>query len=127
MATVPHLAEHINADAMRITWSHLANGDVGQPFSGMSEYADRSVFVFGDGGAAFDGGSVSIQGSPNFLVDAANAHWETLNSPSETPLNISSNKARAILEYAESIRPSAVGGGGMNVTVIVNAKRIRRG
>lgn len=126
MATINHVVEHINSDAMRVTWAHLTNGDVGQPFSGLSEYADRSVFVFGDGGSAFDGGSVTIQGSPNFVKDAAAAYWDTINSPSETPLNIASNKIRAVLEYVESIRPSAAGGAAMNVTVVLVAKRLRR-
>lgn len=121
MAVKKPTQEHINDDAMRITWAHIGAGDTCEPFSGMSEYADRSVSVFDAGGSGFNGGSITIQGSPNYLSVGANAYWDTLNSPSETPLNITSSKIRAILEYVESIRPSpnAVG----DVTVILNVKR----
>lgn len=123
MATIKPTVEHINDDAMRVTWE-LTTNDVGEAFSGMHEYADRSVSVFGSGGSNFNGGSVTIQGSPDFTANGASAFWDTLNSPSETPLNITSNKIRGVLEYVESIRPVAAGVG--QVKVVLNCKRLRR-
>lgn len=126
MGTIKATVEHINDDAMRVTWLNMAATDIGEAFSGMHEYADRSVSVFQGGGSGFNGGTITIQGSPNFVKDGIGAFWSTLNSPSETPLLITSDKIRGVLEYVESIRPLA-GAGIDNVTVILNCKRLRRG
>jgi hypothetical protein len=125
MATIPALVEFPTTDAMRITWANMNTGDVGEAVSSMHEYADRSVIAIDAGGGGFGGGSITLQGSPNHIKDAATAFWETIHSPSETPIIITANGWRAVLEYVESIRPAA-SAAIANVTVILICKRMRR-
>lgn len=84
------------------TWANVTSADTCHAVS-LSEYADRSVHVYG----TFDSATVTIQGSNN-----DGSSFATLADPTETTISISSERIRAILENTVLIRPSAAGGGG---------------
>lgn len=114
MATITPVMTRPNDDAIKVTWSAIANGDTIQAFHGFSEYADRSVQV----GGTIDSSTVVIQGSNDGTTFA------TLNDPLGNALSFTSAGLKAILEYVEFIKIATSGGGGsQNVDVTLIAKR----
>jgi hypothetical protein len=118
MATVqPAIEEQLAgstspAGTSRITWSGMANGDVGAPVRYHS-HADRSVQVAGVFGT---GGTVLIEGS----VDEAN--FATLSDPQGIALSLTAAKVKAISEMTTVVRPRVSAGDGttaLTVTMIV--------
>lgn len=115
MATIAFTRSFPEAMSQRvgiITWSSLAAGDDGQPFS-VGQFADRTVQVVG----TITGGNITIQGS----LDGAN--WHTLTDPQGNPLVFTAAGLEAVTELTYFIRPLASGGlTGSGVGVILAAK-----
>jgi hypothetical protein len=118
MPTITPVQEIANDDFTKIVWSGIANGDTILPFSGLSEYSDRSVQV---GGADLDGSTVLIQGSNDQVS------FFTLNDPLGNVLSFTSAGLLHVLEYTDHVRPAIAGGGGsQSVDITMIAKRTRR-
>lgn len=66
--------------------------------------SDKSIHVFGTFGAA---GSVALHGSNN---DGAN--FDALNTPASTPIAITANGIKAVLENTQQVKPVLTGGDG---------------
>lgn len=108
----------------KITWSSMANGDVGVGPDGAtgkgfrsSEYSDRSIQVKGTFGV---GGNVIIEGSND-----GGTTWATLNDAFGNALGtITAAGIKQITEMAEMIRPKvSAGDGTTSLTVILYARK----
>jgi hypothetical protein len=97
-----------------IQWSGLLNGDTGQPYEFSGKYPDKSVQAFGTFGAS---PHCYIKGT-NELV-AAPAHFQVLNDPQGTALDLVAEKVEQVLENTNLIRPEAAGDGTLNLTVLL--------
>jgi hypothetical protein len=95
-----------------VQWGPMAISDIGAPITETSNivgHADRSVQVEGNFGI---GGNVAITGSND------GTHFQVLNDPSMTPLNIVSPRIRAILEATRQIAPLVTAGDGTTAVVV---------
>ena len=80
---------------VNIIWEALAGDTEGDSFT-LAAHSDKTVHVFG----AFDGATVSLQGSNDPLAetDPANADWQELLDPLGNVISISANELVQILE-----------------------------
>jgi len=85
-----------------VTWSNVTAADTCHPVQ-YPEYGDRSVHVYG----TFDGARVQIQGSNNGGVS-----FTALADPTETTIQLTTERIKAILENTDFIMPVISGGGG---------------
>ena len=102
-----------NSDTIIVVWSGVTEADDMLAAQGLSEHADRSVEVSGSLGGA----TVTIQGS-----NGGSAYF-TLNDPLGNALSFAANGLKAILEYAEYIKPVRTGGSSASINVTLIAKR----
>jgi len=92
-----------NANAKRIKWTGLLNGDVGDGVE-YNQYGDRSVQVTGTFGA---GGSVSLKGSND-----GGTTWVVLTDPQGNALTFTAAGLEAVSEFTQLIRPEVTAGDG---------------
>ena len=93
---------------LKITWTGLANGDTGEPFT-LAQYADRSVQIVGTFGV---GGTLVFEGS----IDGTT--YNVLSDPQGNDLSFTAGKIEAISELVLKIRPRvSAGDGSTNLTV----------
>lgn len=78
-----------------ITWAGMRVGDDGKPQE-MTDYADRSVQVFGTYGV---GGAVRLEGSND------GAHWAVLSDPQGNELLLGEDSVRMVAEITRYVRP----------------------
>jgi len=119
MSTINGAVQDINNDksVMRIVWADLAQNDDGAKVK-MSEYADRSVQVFGTFGA---GGTVRIEGSND-----GGTTWAVLSDPQGNALDVTTAKIEAVTEIVQMLRPRVTAGDGTtSLTVALIARRAR--
>jgi hypothetical protein len=102
-------------NSVLVTWANLANGDVGAPFMGL-EYTDRTVQVSGNFGTTV---TLTMQGSND------NSNWDSLTDPQANAIAKTAQGIEAILEAPIYIRPSAGGGSGGAINVLMVCKRNR--
>lgn len=116
MTTVSPSTVFIGKEVVKITWTPLANGDVGASES-PSRYTDKTVQVKGTFGV---GGSVSIEGSND-----GGTTWHTLNDSrgEGNALTFTSADTRAIAENPQLMRANCTAGDGTtSLTVIIVAR-----
>lgn len=105
MATVSHSVENIDGNVRIVTWASLANGDVGQAYTGAS-FSDCSVQVYGTFGT---GGNARLQGSQE---TGTPANWVTLTDPNATALNMTTAALNQVLQRCYVMRPNITAGDG---------------
>ena len=115
MATIQPTVTFPSSDSVKVVWTTVTENDTAATYSGMSEYADRTVQFTG------------TPGSSTMLFEGSNddTNFVTLNDPLGTAISLSSNGLRQVLEYTESVRPRFTGGSGQSVTTTLVAKRMR--
>lgn len=117
MAVVAYTVEALKTWKDRahvITWSSLANGDVGSALE-MPGSPDRSIQVVGTFGS---GGNLRIQGSND------GSNWSTLTDPQGNDINLTASKIEQIMEVVRYMRPNVTAGDGTtNLTVSILIRR----
>ena len=115
MATITPTPATLGDYAIKMTWTPMANGDVGSPFD-MMNYADRSVQVLGTFGA---GGNLRWEGSNDLGTT-----WATLTDPQGNALDFTTAKIEQVMELAHWVRPKVTNGDGSTaITVVLVARR----
>jgi len=119
MATVTPTVQYIpngQANAVLVTWSNMANGDVGAPVEGV-DYADRTVQFGGTFGV---GGSVTFEGSNN------NSAYVALTDPQGNAITKTAAALEVIEEGPRYARPNVTAGDGSTaITVTLWGRRSR--
>lgn len=119
MATItPSVENGVDGDPsiVRVTWTNMANGDDGSPVR-MSQWADRSIQVFGTFGA---GGSARWEGTN---TDAA-TNFAALTDPQGNSLDFTTAKIEQVTEAVTQARPRVTAGDGTtSLTVVMLARR----
>lgn len=116
MSTKPTVTS-LNDDAVRVSWGPLVQGDTCDAFSGLSEYADRSVQIKG----TFGGATLAVKGSND------GSNFETLTDPLGSAISRTTDGLKQITEYTHLVNPVLTGGdGNTSITVTLVAKRQRR-
>lgn len=115
MATIERNITEAPGDGFVVTWSDMADADVGQALAGYGS-PDRCVQVAG----TFDGATVAVQGSND------GTNWETLRDPLGNALTFTAEGLRGVLEVPRYVRPEVSGGGAstdVNVVLFVRGHR----
>lgn len=125
MPTIPveTTDDYIQNRSTYITWSNMANGDVGE-YLKFAGHADKTMQVFGTFGT---GGSLTFEGSndPRVVTDPNNAVWFTMNDPQTLPLVKTSAGGDLIIENPIYMRPRVDSGDGTtSLTVIIACKAV---
>ena len=111
MPTITHVGSTIRTDGngkvTKALWETMLTGDVGTAVPN-SNYADRSVQVFG----TFGGATVTMQGSND-----GGTTWSTLNDTAGVALTFSAAGIKQVLEVSQMIRPSVAGGAAADLDV----------
>ena len=102
-------------DAMAVTWTPMATGDVGANF-GRPDYADRTIQFTG----TFGGATAVLEGSNDGV------NFFTLNDPVGNALSFTAAALKQIAEATAFVRPHITGGGGVTITAILMARRTLR-
>lgn len=113
-AISPSLTQPTTGQILVVTWTPLANGDVGVT-ADYPRWADRNVQVFGTFGA---GGSLKIEGSNN------GSNWATLTDMAGNTAVFTAAGIKMIQENVMWIRPSVTAGDGTTaLTAVMIARR----
>ena len=113
MAIVTPKIEHMGGSAVRVTWQNMLNGDVGAEVS-YTLHQDRSVQVVGTLGV---GGSVTMNGSNDGI------NFVPLTDLRGNNLVLTAPRIEQIEDCSFALKPSVVGDGSTNVTVILFARK----
>ena len=102
-----------DGSTLRVVWTPVSEADTCAPVA-MSDYADKSIHVFG----TFGSGTVALHGSND-----NGANYAALNDPGGTVIGIATAaKIKAVLENTEWIKPVTSGGTGQSLSVAVVAR-----
>lgn len=118
MATIPvsDSNELNRAGTRRAEWDALTTGDDGQPID-WSEFADRSVQVYG----TFGGATVTMQGSNDPGPTPTN--WNTLTDLQGNALAFTAAGLEMIAEPTCWVRPVVTGGAGTSINIQMFLRR----
>ena len=114
MATINWTKTEIQGGGHVITWTNMANGDVGQAFVGGGA-ADRSVQIRGTWGT---GGSTTLKGSND------GTNYLALTDPQGNAITKTADALEAVMELAAYTRPEVTAGDGTTaITVSLFVKK----
>jgi hypothetical protein len=109
MATVPAQTTNPAPEVIALTWSGMANGDVGGQASA-PQFADKSVQASGTFTA------LTIEGSND------GTNWATLHDNTGAALTFTGPGIKVVLENTLFMRPNTITAGAADVKVIVIGK-----
>lgn len=117
MATRNPTVTFVGNDTIVFSYGGMLNGDDGAPISpNHSNYADRSVEVFGTFGV---GGSVTVEGAPD-----PGSTYAALRNASSVTLAITAAGHEQILEVPAFTRPRVTAGDGTtSLTVVITCRK----
>jgi hypothetical protein len=98
---------------VQVVWPALANGDDGSPVE-LAAWADRSVQIEG---AAFGGGTLTLQGSND------GTNWQILTDPQGNDIAKTAADLEQVTELTRYVRPILAGGAAGAVTITFLSRR----
>lgn len=120
MPEILYSTETLGPGVILVTWSNMAEGDIGQPFDA-ALLPDKSVHVYGQFGT---GGTILIEGANKLVKPLITDTLPALRDSANAILSFTSDDLKQITPIVRWVRPRVSAGTGVVVSVSILASNI---